>query len=1346
MNPAKCSLKGSAALFLLILSIFHGCPTPASAAVNIARIKPGVHLTDDVLLPDQICCMRVSVTGEASLSDMILTPPPGVYYFHAGDHVILSVFDSLHHTVPIFWDGAGKEATCFKVLTLQEHLEIELSFDPELPVFKETPPDSREQWFDVPTDSTIYAFVGGGNLYGWFTGYRHKDHGAGITGLVHTHYPWMPVFDRTNLNFEHIFSSGAENIERVFFTPRTDPMRFCIEAPNKIRVRWDKESSAWGMDCEMIYCFSGEDAIDISFSFTPEDYHASLDYLGFMWASYMHNVKERGISFFSKTPSGMKWILFAPENDAYKKNGNVVPVEGLESKSPENAEPSLLLKCTDTLTALVPFYYGTFYPDTNLPESFGTMQYVMLFQKSEGLRYAVYNWGPAKHCSAWDWQYLVKSPQAGQRYDYLMRCLITPVITEDEIDLERKVWLKSLSGDSSEEKPLFLFPDLPLYWSPASVFLGLAFMGQQIEPWAPDHALTWYRYLLQESENKQPFSMDIDRYYVRSSNNDGLIHEWETWIEYDNSDPVFWQHLAMAYNTKGNFEKADHCFSEALLRKKDDPHILLHYGINNIYIKKIEYGFNQIKEALKLEPLLESAIPTYLNQCGEWLFEQNDLITAIQFYKESARLFPEHYWYIVHLAECYEAMGDDRLAAELFVNMLLKFPESPYSAFKLDRILKDKNDIAERINIWQEIYRQHKNSFIPALYLGKALYHKQAYQEALLIVEQALEVMPDAPEALLYAGLCCLLLNNYDQGYQKIKEALKNDPVLSTEAGTELAAAGDALYKQNDFGRALQLFQLAEEFESTNLWHQVRQGECLEAQHKFSDAAALYTAVLLKAPDSPYSAFKLDRILKDKNDLKERINIWQEIYRQHKNSFIPALYLGKALYHKQAYQEALLIVEQALEVMPDAPEALLYAGLCCLLLNNYDQGYQKIKEALKNDPVLSTEAGTELAAAGDALYKQNDFGRALQLFQLAEEFESTNLWHQVRQGECLEAQHKFSDAAALYTAVLLKAPESPYSAFKLDSMLQDHEDNKVRIKSWQHIYEHTDKASLPAFYLGMSLFIDCHYDQAYALLSAADSATEENSRAVLYKGLSQVILGEVHEGTENIEAALKQDNTLSHEAGERLSVLGHHAFNEGKYKEAVRWYQQAYLYEPDALWHLYHEAKSLVKCNARSDALTIYKTILEKAPESPESAQEMDTLLIEMEEPAKRVDLWRILHEKAEKALVPILYYAAALCDTGEEEQAIELITDFFHFRDTSGFSTDTLPDNDGSNPLPEENAVLDKGKTLVIEQLLLFSHLAKRTGHNELAFFLQHKADQGRTGQGDSTLSLLEWLNQLRE
>ena len=1172
MNPAKCSLKGSAALFLLILSIFHGCPTPASAAVNIARIKPGVHLTDDVLLPDQICCMRVSVTGEASLSDMILTPPPGVYYFHAGDHVILSVFDSLHHTVPIFWDGAGKEATCFKVLTLQEHLEIELSFDPELPVFKETPPDSREQWFDVPTDSTIYAFVGGGNLYGWFTGYRHKDHGAGITGLVHTHYPWMPVFDRTNLNFEHIFSSGAENIERVFFTPRTDPMRFCIEAPNKIRVRWDKESSAWGMDCEMIYCFSGEDAIDISFSFTPEDYHASLDYLGFMWASYMHNVKERGISFFSKTPSGMKWILFAPENDAHKKNGNVVPVEGLESKSPENAEPALLLKCTDTLTALVPFYYGTFYPDTNLPESFGTMQYVMLFQKSEGLRYAVYNWGPVKHCSTWDWQYLVKSPQAGQRYDYLMRCLITPVITEDEIDLERKVWLKSLSGDSSEEKPLFLFPDLPLYWSPASVFLGLAFMGQQIEPWAPDHALTWYRYLLQESENKQPFSMDIDRYYVRSSNNDGLIHEWETWIEYDNSDPVFWQHLAMAYNTKGNFEKADHCFSEALLRKKDDPHILLHYGINNIYIKKIEYGFNQIKEALKLEPLLESAIPTYLNQCGEWLFEQNDLITAIQFYKESARLFPEHYWYIVHLAECYEAMGDDRLAAELFVNMLLKFPESPYSAFKLDRILKDKND------------------------------------------------------------------------------------------------------------------------------------------------------------------------------LKERINIWQEIYRQHKNSFIPALYLGKALYHKQAYQEALLIVEQALEVMPDAPEALLYAGLCCLLLNNYDQGYQKIKEALKNDPVLSTEAGTELAAAGDALYKQNDFGRALQLFQLAEEFESTNLWHQVRQGECLEAQHKFSDAAALYTAVLLKAPESPYSAFKLDSMLQDHEDNKVRIKSWQHIYEHTGKASLPAFYLGMSLFIDCHYDQAYALLSAADSASEENSRAVLYKGLSQVILGEVHEGTENIEAALKQDNTLSHEAGERLSVLGHHAFNEGKYKEAVRWYQQAYLYEPDALWHLYHEAKSLVKCNARSDALTIYKTILEKAPESPESAQEMDTLLIEMEEPAKRVELWRILHGKAEKALVPILYYAAALCDTGEEEQAIELITDFFHFRDTSGFSTDTLPDNDGSNPLPEENAVLDKGKTLVIEQLLHFSHLAKRTGHNELAFFLQHKADQGRTGQGDSTLSLLEWLNQLRE
>ena len=37
MNPAKCSLKGSAALFLLILSIFHGCPTPASAAVGYVK-------------------------------------------------------------------------------------------------------------------------------------------------------------------------------------------------------------------------------------------------------------------------------------------------------------------------------------------------------------------------------------------------------------------------------------------------------------------------------------------------------------------------------------------------------------------------------------------------------------------------------------------------------------------------------------------------------------------------------------------------------------------------------------------------------------------------------------------------------------------------------------------------------------------------------------------------------------------------------------------------------------------------------------------------------------------------------------------------------------------------------------------------------------------------------------------------------------------------------------------------------------------------------------------------------------------------------------------------------------
>ena len=247
------------------------------------------------------------VYEEESLSGLV-APPAGVYPFEPGDGVVLRAYGMGEVPVAIEWSGdvSGNGETHY--VDMDENKQVIVTFKcaaqwPE----KEEPP-----WFDVTEHKNFYAFVGGGDLYGWFAACRHEKKGAGITHLTHRKAFLNPVFHITSLNFEHIFSGLEADNYRSVFTPRTDPMRFCVESPGAVRVQWPKEGASWDMESEMVYRFDGKDAIDISFSAVPGNEQFSQGYVGFMWATYQSNFKEHVIYFPGISGEQPGWVRYGP--------------------------------------------------------------------------------------------------------------------------------------------------------------------------------------------------------------------------------------------------------------------------------------------------------------------------------------------------------------------------------------------------------------------------------------------------------------------------------------------------------------------------------------------------------------------------------------------------------------------------------------------------------------------------------------------------------------------------------------------------------------------------------------------------------------------------------------------------------------------------------------------------------------------------------------------------------------------------------------------------------------------------------------------------------------------------
>ena len=277
--------------------------------------------------------------------------------------------------------------------------------------------------------------------------------GSGFRPLVHSAFPSQNIYrdEAIGLNFEHVLNGVAADFDRNRFTPRTDMQSLHAHSDREVSVLHRAEDSTWDIESSMRYELSEANAVDMTFSVTMREDRFPLGYVAFMWASYMNRTRERRIHFYGERDGCEEWVSFGDQltDDGAFETGTVSAV-GVPDLPYEKGADTLNLVEHPHKKFSLPFYYGLVDGDGDLRTTDDTMVYVMMFDRTESIRFAMWNFirdargKPDPHSPAWDWHFVIREPVVDQSYSYRARMLYKPFVSRDDVRFEYERWRAEL--------------------------------------------------------------------------------------------------------------------------------------------------------------------------------------------------------------------------------------------------------------------------------------------------------------------------------------------------------------------------------------------------------------------------------------------------------------------------------------------------------------------------------------------------------------------------------------------------------------------------------------------------------------------------------------------------------------------------------------------------------------------------------------------------------------------------------------------------------------------------------------------------------------------------------------
>lgn len=422
------------------------------------------------------------------------------------------------------------------------------------------------------------------------------------------------------------------------------------------------------------------------------------------------------------------------------------------------------------------------------------------------------------------------------------------------------------------------------------------------------------------------------------------------------------------------------------------------------------------------------------------------------------------------LARILEALPGDQPTVELYLKIADQSPAPDLWSIlqQIDVLLDGWNC---RTLFWREQTGAHPESALRRVCLGLSLEREGNLAEAAQVYLQTLELVPEYIPSMFKLGLLEIGSDNPEQGIEHLIQAAKNNVAIAVFIAGECSKKASVFEDQGNLDAAITLYTAALQVSPTDLWPQVHLGELYERQGKYDAALNAYRTVLLKKPESPVSAQKLqDLLVKMQTPPEILLTEWQAISNTHPEAAVPLQYMGMALESLGRIDDARAAYKKTLNQNPELDHAACRLAALEVLAGNIDQGLAEMREIARKHPDQISDISKRLGGIAKTFMGQGKTEEAILLYTTALELSPTDLWPQVYLGEIYEARGDYDKALEAYRSVLTQKPESPVSARKMqDLLVKIQTPPETVLGLWRAISEQHPEAAVPLYYLGMAL-------------------------------------------------------------------------------------------------------------------------------------------------------------------------------------------------------------------------------------------------------------------------------------
>eukprot|EP00668_Euglena_longa_P029119 GGOE01036463.1.p1 GENE.GGOE01036463.1~~GGOE01036463.1.p1 ORF type:complete len:616 (-),score=176.94 GGOE01036463.1:177-2024(-) len=332
---------------------------------------------------------------------------------------------------------------------------------------------------------------------------------------------------------------------------------------------------------------------------------------------------------------------------------------------------------------------------------------------------------------------------------------------------------------------------------------------------------------------------------------------------------------------------------------------------------------------------------------GCLLHAAGTLQDALGALNRASRYAPEDSGIHLERARVLRELGDREAAKSALQKSLAINSSSPFALNMMGILLSEEGNLEEALKSWDAALSLNPTDAAFIGNKGKCLHRLHRYQEAVELFRKSLEAGGGTGDGLHAAmGECLTFLGSFQEALPALQEAIRQQP----EDGMSHALAAFAHRALGDMEAALTAVERACELDpDRSNWHAMR-GQMLEAVAKSDEAIAAFERSLqldCKSESAADTYYCRGMIRGKRGDVDGAVHDFDSALQLNGNHELAIAKKAQWLEEQGKNEDALVLWEKLVAVIPDDVKALTYRGKCLARLSRNEEAQRDLEKAIE---------------------------------------------------------------------------------------------------------------------------------------------------------------------------------------------------------------------------------------------------------------------------------------------------------------------------------------------------------------------------------------------------------------